>query len=529
VFFACQWALLRATHCLLGSQINTATAKSYRGVRHPDRALHRGVPRGGSIPLFMVFQTKATLLCSILTPPDGEGISIGEEVTVQGWVRSRRDSKAGLSFIQISDGSCFDLLQIVAPSDLPNYESEVLHITTGSSIEVTGELVESQGKGQQLELQAKYITVLGFVDDPDTYPVAAKRHTFEYLRTVSHLRTRTNTFAAIARVRDCLSQAVHRYFHTNKFLWVHTPIVTASDCEGAGEMFRVSTLDLVNTPKTEDGGIDFDQDFFGKEAFLTVSGQINVESYACSMSRVYTFGPTFRAENSNTSRHLSEFWMIEPEIAFADLQDDADLAEDFLKTIFSDLLHERSDDMEFFQQRIDKSCIERLEKFISASFERMDYTDAIAALVKAQETGTKFEYPVVWGCDLQSEHERWLTEEHIGRPVVVMNYPKEIKAFYMRLNDDEKTVAAMDVLAPGIGEIIGGSQREERLDVLDSRLKECHLDPEPYWWYRDLRKYGTVPHAGFGLGFERTILYATGMANIRDVIPFARAPRSCDF
>ncbi|MBC8421777.1 asparagine--tRNA ligase, partial [bacterium] len=303
----------------------------------------------------------------------------------------------------------------------------------------------------------------------------------------------------------------------------------ASDCEGAGEMFRVSTLDLVNTPTTEDGEIDFDKDFFGKEAFLTVSGQINVESYACSLSRVYTFGPTFRAENSNTSRHLSEFWMIEPEIAFADLQDDADLAEDFLKTIFSDLLHERPDDMEFFQQRIDKGCIERLEKFISASFERMDYTDAIAALVKAQETGTKFDFPVAWGCDLQSEHERWLTEEHIGRPVVVMNYPKEIKAFYMRLNDDEKTVAAMDVLAPGIGEIIGGSQREERLDVLDARLLECNLDPEPYWWYRDLRKYGTVPHAGFGLGFERTILYATGMANIRDVIPFARAPRSCDF
>jgi asparaginyl-tRNA synthetase len=477
----------------------------------------------------MAYETKATLLCVILAPAEGANSMIGESVTVQGWVRSRRDSKAGLSFIEISDGSCFDLLQIVATNELSNYDSEVLRITTGASIEVTGILVESQGKGQSVELQAESVSVVGFVEDPDTYPVAAKRHTFEYLRTVSHLRTRTNTFAAIARVRDCLSQAIHRYFHNNKFLWVHTPIVTASDCEGAGEMFRVSTLDLVNTPMTEDGKIDFEKDFFGKEAFLTVSGQINVETYACSLSRVYTFGPTFRAENSNTSRHLSEFWMIEPEIAFADLQDNANLAEDFLKSIFTDLLQERPDDMQFFQQRIDKGCIERLENFVSASFERMEYTDAIAALIKAQESGTKFDFSVEWGSDLQSEHERWLTEEYVGRPVVLMNYPKDIKAFYMRLNDDGKTVAAMDVLAPGIGEIIGGSQREERLDVLDARLKECNLDLEPYWWYRDLRKYGTVPHAGFGLGFERTILYATGMANIRDVIPFSRTPRNCDF
>ena len=477
----------------------------------------------------MAYETKATLLCVILAPAEGANSMIGESVTVQGWVRSRRDSKAGLSFIEISDGSCFDLLQIVATNELSNYDSEVLRITTGASIEVTGILVESQGKGQSVELQAESVSVVGFVEDPDTYPVAAKRHTFEYLRTVSHLRTRTNTFAAIARVRDCLSQAIHRYFHNNKFLWVHTPIVTASDCEGAGEMFRVSTLDLVNTPMTEDGKIDFEKDFFGKEAFLTVSGQINVETYACSLSRVYTFGPTFRAENSNTSRHLSEFWMIEPEIAFADLQDNANLAEDFLKSIFTDLLQERPDDMQFFQQRIDKGCIERLENFVSASFERMEYTDAIAALIKAEESGTKFDFSVEWGSDLQSEHERWLTEEYVGRPVVLMNYPKDIKAFYMRLNDDGKTVAAMDVLAPGIGEIIGGSQREERLDVLDARLKECNLDLEPYWWYRDLRKYGTVPHAGFGLGFERTILYATGMANIRDVIPFSRTPRNCDF
>ena len=477
----------------------------------------------------MTYQTKATLLCSILKETGNSKTPIGSTVTVQGWVRSRRDSKAGLSFIQISDGSCFDLLQIVASKELENYESEILKITTGASVEITGELVESQGKGQSVEMQASSVSVLGLVEDPDTYPVAAKRHTFEYLRTVAHLRTRTNTFAAIARVRDCLSQAVHRYFHSNKFLWVHTPLITASDCEGAGEMFRVSTLDLVNTPMTEDGKVDFDKDFFGKESFLTVSGQINVESYACSLSRVYTFGPTFRAENSNTSRHLSEFWMIEPEIAFADLHDNADLAEDFFKSIFTELLNERGDDMEFFQQRIDKGCIDRLEKFVSLSFERMEYTDAIAALVHAQESGTKFNFPVTWGCDLQSEHERWLTEEHIGRPVVVMNYPKDIKAFYMRMNDDGKTVAAMDVLAPGIGEIIGGSQREERLDVLDARITECGLDLEPYWWYRDLRKYGTVPHAGFGLGFERTILYATGMTNIRDVIPFSRAPRNCDF
>ncbi|MAI67847.1 MAG: asparagine--tRNA ligase [Phycisphaerae bacterium] len=477
----------------------------------------------------MAYQTKATLLSAILTGDSGKRVPVGETVTVQGWVRSRRDSKAGLSFIQITDGSCFDLLQIVANNELPNYDEEILRLTTGASVEVTGELVESQGKGQSVEMQAKEVAVVGLVEDPDTYPVAAKRHTFEYLRTVSHLRTRTNTFAAVARVRDSLSQAVHRYFHDNSFLWVHTPLITASDCEGAGEMFRVSTLDMVNTPMNKEGKVDFEKDFFGKESFLTVSGQINVETYACSLSRVYTFGPTFRAENSNTSRHLSEFWMIEPEIAFADLHDNADLAEDFLKTIFTDLLNERPDDMNFFQQRIDKDCIDRLESFVSSSFERMEYADAISVLVKAQNSGTKFDYQVEWGSDLQSEHERWLTEEHVGRPVVLMNYPKDIKAFYMRMNDDGKTVAAMDVLAPGIGEIIGGSQREERLDVLDARLAECRLESEPYWWYRDLRKYGTVPHAGFGLGFERTILYATGMANIRDVIPFPRAPRNCDF
>ncbi|MFK7962190.1 MAG: asparagine--tRNA ligase [Phycisphaerales bacterium] len=455
--------------------------------------------------------------------------ALGETATIRGWIRTRRDSKAGLSFLNVHDGSAFDGLQVVAPADLPGYEETVLHLTTGCSVICTGTLVESKGKGQSVEMQAATIELVGGVEDPDTYPVAAKRHTFEYLREVAHLRTRTNTFGAVARVRNTLAQSVHRYFHENGYLWVHTPIISASDCEGAGDMFRVSTLDMMNLPRTEDGAIDYDQDFFGRESFLTVSGQLNVESYCCSLGNVYTFGPTFRAENSNTSRHLAEFWMIEPEIAFADLADDADLAEDFLKHIFRDLLNEREDDMAFFQQRIDPTCIERLEAFCESSFERMDYTDAIKHLEKAVADGVKFEFPVEWGMDMQSEHERWLTETLIGRPVVVMNYPKDIKAFYMRLNDDGKTVAAMDVLAPGIGEIIGGAQREERLNVLDSRIESMGLDPADYWWYRDLRKYGTIPHAGFGLGFERTIAYATGMANVRDLIPFPRARRSADF
>ena len=455
--------------------------------------------------------------------------AVGSTVQIAGWVRTRRDSKAGLSFINVHDGTCFAPIQVVAPNPLANYESEIAKLTTGCSLIVEGELVESQGKGQTVEIQASNIEVVGWVDDPDTYPVAAKRHTFEYLREVAHLRPRTNTFGAIARVRHTLAQAVHRFYHERGFLWIHTPIITASDTEGAGELFRVSTLDMVNTPRDEAGQVDFKEDFFGREAYLTVSGQLNVETYCLALSNVYTFGPTFRAENSNTSRHLAEFWMIEPEIAFADLNDDANLAEDFLKYLFRALLDERPDDMAFFAERIDKECVTRLEKFIEASFERMDYTDAIAALEKAVSSGVKFEFPIKWGMDLQSEHERWLTEKHIGRPVVVMNYPKDIKAFYMRLNDDEKTVAAMDVLAPGIGEIIGGSQREERLDVLDRRIDEMGLNKEAYWWYRDLRRYGTVPHAGFGLGFERTILYATGMANIRDVIPFPRTPGSAEF
>jgi len=465
--------------------------------------------------------------------------TIGDAVTIQGWVRTRRDSKAGMSFIHVSDGSCFDALQVVASSQLANYETDVMRLTTGCAVIVHGVLVKSEGKGQTVELQASSIEVVGWVEDPDTYPVAAKRHTFEYLREVAHLRPRTNTFGAIARVRHCLAMAVHRFFHEREFFWIHTPIITASDAEGAGAMFRVSTLDLANLPvKLQTPGaatpakpaIDFEKDFFGKESFLTVSGQLNVESYCLALSKVYTFGPTFRAENSNTSRHLAEFWMIEPEIAFADLNADADLAEAFLKYLFTALLKERSDDMKFFAERIDKECITRLEKFISSSFERMDYTQAVDILKKASDSGkVKFEFPVEWGIDLQSEHERYLTEQHVGRPVVVMNYPKKIKAFYMRLNDDDRTVAAMDVLAPGIGEIIGGSQREERLDVLDARIAEMHLNKDAYWWYRDLRRYGTVPHAGFGLGFERTIQYATGMTNIRDVIPFPRTPKNADF
>jgi asparaginyl-tRNA synthetase len=453
-------------------------------------------------------------------------VPVGEQVTVKGWVRTRRDSKAGLSFVQVHDGTCFDPIQVVAQASLPNYADEVARLTAGCAVVATGELVASQGKGQSVEIQASSIEVVGWVEDPETYPVQPKRHSFEYLREVAHLRVRTNTFGAVARVRHCLSQAVHRFYHERGFYWVHTPIVTTSDAEGAGEAFRISTLDMLNPPRNADGGIDYTQDFFGRETFLTVSGQLNVESYCNALSRVYTFGPTFRAENSNTSRHLSEFWMIEPEIAFADLKDDADLAEDFLRYIFKAVLDERGDDMAFFAQHVEKEAVTRLEHFVAQSFERMEYTDAIKALEKADR---KWEFPVSWGMDLQSEHERYLCEELCRRPVVVMNYPKDIKAFYMRQNDDGRTVAAMDVLAPGIGEIIGGSQREERLDVLDARITEMGLDLEEYWWYRDLRKYGTVPHAGFGLGFDRAVNYVTGMKNIRDVIPFPRATGLAEF
>ncbi|MGP1345810.1 MAG: asparagine--tRNA ligase [Phycisphaerales bacterium] len=468
------------------------------------------------------------------------GSEPGRGVTVKGWVRTRRDSKAGLSFINVNDGSCFADLQVVAPAELGNYESEVQRLSTGCSIVASGSLVESQGKGQRVELKADSVEVLGFVEDPDTYPVSAKRHTFEFLREQAHLRVRTNTFGAVARVRNCMAQAVHRYFHERGFYWVHTPIVTASDCEGAGAMFRVSTLDALNPARTPEGGVDWKQDFFDKEAFLTVSGQLNVETYCCALSKVYTFGPTFRAENSNTARHLAEFWMIEPEIAFADLNDDMALAEDFLKFVFRAVLEERGDDMAFFAERIEPAAISRIEHIVSSPFQRVSYTEAIRILEDANKADKKgrsrFEFPVHWGADLQSEHERFLTEEHFKAPVIVHDYPKSIKAFYMRLNGADKagpegqeTVAAMDVLAPGIGEIIGGSQREERLDVLDRRLEEMGLHTADYWWYRDLRRYGTVPHAGFGLGFERLIQFTTGMANIRDVIPFPRVPGNASF
>jgi asparaginyl-tRNA synthetase len=452
--------------------------------------------------------------------------AVGTRATVAGWIRTRRDSKAGLSFLTVHDGSCFDPLQVVAPSTLGNYGDEVTHLTAGCAVTVSGMVTASQGAGQAVELAADEVTVVGWVDDPETYPISPKRHTFEYLREVAHLRPRTNTFGAMARVRHALAMAIHRYFDEHGYLWIHTPILTASDAEGAGELFRVSTLDLANLPRTPDGAVDYAQDFFGKPAFLTVSGQLNVEAYCLALTRVYTFGPTFRAENSNTSRHLSEFWMVEPEIAFADVWDNADLAEDLLKHSFRALLDGCPEDMAFFAQRIDKEAVTRLEAFVESDFARMDYTEAIDVL---QRSGRSFEFPTDWGAALQAEHERYLCEEYAKRPVVVVNYPKEIKAFYMRLNDDERTVAAMDVLAPGIGEIVGGSQREERLDVLDARLRTSGLDPSIYWWYRDLRRYGTVPHAGFGLGFDRALAYATGMANIRDVIPFPRTPASADF
>ncbi|HWD36719.1 MAG TPA: asparagine--tRNA ligase, partial [Casimicrobiaceae bacterium] len=442
-------------------------------------------------------------------------------VTLRGWVRTRRDSKAGISFVHVGDGSAFNPVQAVVPESLPNYARDVLHLTAGCAVAVTGNVVPSPAKGQPFEIQATKVDVLGFVEDPDSYPIQPKPHTLEFLREVAHLRPRTNVIGAVSRVRDCVAFAIHRFFHERGFFWVSTPIITASDAEGAGELFRVSTLDLANLPRNAQGAIDFTHDFFGREAFLTVSGQLNVEAYCLALSKVYTFGPTFRAENSNTSRHLAEFWMVEPEIAFADIHDDADLAEALLKHVFRTVLEERADDVAFFDQRIEKGLIAKLSGIVDAEFVRMDYGEAIRVLGTAAQ---KFEFPVSWGMDLQSEHERYLAETYAKKPVIVMNYPKAIKAFYMRVNDDARTVAAMDVLAPGIGEIIGGSQREERLDVLDARLDEMGLDKAHYGWYRDLRRYGTVPHAGFGLGFERTIAYVTGLANVRDAIPFPRTP-----
>ena len=439
---------------------------------------------------------------------------------ISGWVRTKRDSKAGFSFLAINDGSSFDSIQVIADQSLSNYQSEVLGLSTGCAVKVNGRLVASEGKGQSVEIQASEIEVLGTIEDPETYPIAKKRHSFEYLRTVAHLRPRTNTFGAITRVRTALAQTIHNYFFSHDFQWINTPLITGSDCEGAGELFRVSTLDLIN----QDAVKSYDDDFFGQETFLTVSGQLNVEAYCLAMSKVYTFGPTFRAENSNTSRHLAEFWMVEPEIAFANLEDNADLAEDLLRHVTQHVLDHCEQDLAFFNDRIDSEVISRLEQVANSPFERMEYSEAINIL---EQSGQTFDFPVSWGRDLQSEHERYLAEQHVGRPVILMNYPKDIKAFYMRMNDDEKTVAAMDVLAPGIGEIIGGSQREERLDLLEARMDDAmqqHL-----WWYLDLRRYGSVPHAGFGLGFERLLAYVTGMDNIRDVIPFPRTPGHAAF
>ncbi|PZU91061.1 MAG: asparagine--tRNA ligase [Pseudanabaena sp.] len=452
---------------------------------------------------------------------------IGDTCTVRGWVRTKREGK-GIAFLELNDGSSLQGLQIVLPQTIDNYEFLIKQINTGSSIEASGVLVESMGKGQKLEMQATAIAVFGNAD-PETYPLQKKRHSIEFLRTIAHLRPRTNMFGAVFRVRNACAYAVHQFFQERGFIWVHTPIVTASDCEGAGEMFGVTTFDL-NKVAAVGKSVDFSEDFFGKPAFLTVSGQLEAEIMATAFSNVYTFGPTFRAENSNTSRHLAEFWMIEPEVAFCDLEGDADLAEDFLKYIFNYVLETCPEDMEFFQERVSDQVMVNARKIVDQQFERITYTEAIAILEKSSK---KFEFPVSWGLDLQSEHERFLAEEHFQKPVIVMDYPLGIKAFYMRVNDgtasDRQTVRAMDILAPGVGEIIGGSQREERLDVLEARIRSVGLNPEDYWWYLDLRRYGTVPHAGFGLGFERLVQFITGMGNIRDVIPFPRFPQSAEF
>ncbi|MBA4074421.1 MAG: asparagine--tRNA ligase [Cyanobacteria bacterium PR.023] len=451
--------------------------------------------------------------------------NIGKRVRLCGWVRTRRDSKGGFSFLAINDGSTFDNVQVLAENKLENYETDVLKLGIGSSVEIIGEVVESPGKEQSTEIKAESVKVFGFAD-PATYPLQKKGTSYEFLRTIAHLRPRTNTFGAVARVRNEICTSIHKFFQDRKFVYVHTPIITGSDCEGAGQMFKVTTLDLDHVPRKDDGTVDYEQDFFGKPTSLTVSGQLEGEIYATALSNIYTFGPTFRAENSNTSRHLSEFWMVEPEMAFCDLEGNMNCAEEFLKTIFNDVLTNCGTDMKFFNERIDKTTIETLTHIVNSDFARVTYTEAVDILLKS---GESFEFPVSWGIDLQSEHERYLAEKKFKKPVIVSDYPKGIKAFYMRMNEDNKTVRAMDVLVPKVGEIIGGSQREERLDVLEQRMLDSGLHPEEYWWYLDLRRFGTVPHAGFGLGLERTVQFVTGMANIRDVIPFPRAPKTADF
>ncbi len=450
--------------------------------------------------------------------------AVGRTVRLCGWVRTRRDSKGGFSFVEVNDGSCQGNVQVVAAAELPNYEDVVKKLKVGASVAVEGEVKASPAKGQATEIHATKVDLLGDAD-ADTYPLQKKGHTYEFLRTIAHLRPRTNTFGGIARLRHRVSKTVHDFFDERGFLYVHTPIITASDCEGGGELFRVTTIDPDKPPKA-DGKTDYARDFFGKPAFLTVSGQLQVEAFACGLGKVYTFGPTFRAENSNTPRHLAEFWMIEPEVAFADLTDNMNLAEAFLKRIVTDALAKCDEDLKFFAERVDKGLFDRLHAITTQPFLRVSYTEAVDILTKA---GKAWEYPVSWGSDLQSEHERFLTEQHFKQPVILYDYPRTLKPFYMRVNDDGKTVRAMDVLVPGVGEIIGGSQREERLDVLEGRMRETGLHPDGYSWYSDLRRYGTVPHAGFGLGLERTLLFLTGMANIRDVIPFPRTPGNAEY
>ena len=450
---------------------------------------------------------------------------IGQQVTLQGWIRTRRDSKGGFSFLEINDGSCLANLQVVADGDLPNYEQEIKHLSAGCSVSIRGELKASGGKGQSTEVQAEEVCVHGWAD-PEQYPLQKKRHSFEKLREWAHLRPRTNTFGAVMRVRNRICRSIHDFFQEEDFLYINTPIITASDCEGAGEMFRVTTLNMEQPPRSEKGAVDYAQDFFERPAYLTVSGQLEGEIYATALGKIYTFGPTFRAENSNTSRHLAEFWMVEPEAAFYELEDNMQLAERFLKRIVDDVLSDCQEDVEFFQQRIDDTVLETLKGISEQPFQRISYSEAVELLNKS---GQQFEYPVDWGANLQAEHERYLCEQEFKCPVIVYDYPASIKPFYMKVNEDGRTVRAMDVLVPRVGEIIGGSQREDQLEVVQTRMQEQGLDQEDYWWYLDLRRFGTVPHSGFGLGLERMVQFVTGMTNIRDVIPFPRTPGNAEF
>jgi asparaginyl-tRNA synthetase len=454
--------------------------------------------------------------------PEGQEAWVNREVTIKGWIRTVRDQKT-FTFVEVNDGSTLSNLQVIIDDTTQGFDPR--EAVTGASVSITGVIVASPAKGQAVEMRAKEFTLVGGCPQ-DSYPLQKKRHSFEFLRTIAHLRPRTNTLGALARVRNQMAFAVHRFFQERGFLYVHSPIITASDCEGAGELFSVSTLDFNKIPKNEEGKVDYTKDFFGKPAYLTVSGQLNAETYACALSDVYTFGPTFRAENSNTARHLAEFWMIEPEMAFATIQDDMDNAEAFIKYVLKSTLENNPEELEFFEQFISKGLIENLKKVVETPFERISYTYAVRIL---ERSGKKFQFPVKWGIDLQTEHERFLAEEFFNKPVIITDYPKEIKAFYMRRNDDNKTVAAMDILVPKIGEIVGGSQREERIELLQERMRELNMKEEDLWWYLDLRRYGSIPHAGYGVGFERLIQFATGMENIRDVIPFARVPGTCEF